>query len=126
MTQYLFNTGSTLNVSSIPEFANLNTQQLPMDEIRILVDTSIPRTVILPYSAIFPVRNVKITVVDITGNAGANNITVQASACITTDRICATFVNNLSIKNIPDGAGGLPSGSIYMCSTDSNRIYIVP
>ena len=87
MTQYLFNTGSTLNVSSIPEFANLNTQQLPMDEIRILVDTSAPRTVILPYSALFPVRNVKITVVDITGNASGNNITVQASAGSPNDSI---------------------------------------
>jgi hypothetical protein len=32
---------------------------------------------------------------------------------ITADRVNATFVNNLSIKNIPNGSGGLPSGSVY-------------
>ena len=87
MTQYTFNTGATLNVSSIPEFANLNTQQLPMEEIRILVDTSIARTVILPYSTLFPVRNVKITIVDITGAASGNNITIQASTGVPNDSI---------------------------------------
>jgi hypothetical protein len=29
------------------------------------------------------------------------------------DRNCTTFVNNLSIKDIPTGGGGLPSGSVY-------------
>lgn len=87
MTQYVFNSGATLNVTSIPEFANLNTQQLPMEEIRILVDTSIARTVILPYSTLFPVRNVKITIVDITGNAATNNVTVQASTGSPNDTI---------------------------------------
>ena len=32
---------------------------------------------------------------------------------ITADRVCTTFVNNLSIKNIPTSSVGLPSGSIY-------------
>jgi hypothetical protein len=32
---------------------------------------------------------------------------------ITADRACTTFVNNLSIKNIPTSAAGLPSGSVY-------------
>jgi hypothetical protein len=32
---------------------------------------------------------------------------------ITADRICATFVNNLSIKNIPTASAGLPSGSVW-------------
>jgi len=32
---------------------------------------------------------------------------------ITADRVCTTFVNNLSIKNIPSSSVGLPSGSIY-------------
>ena len=32
---------------------------------------------------------------------------------ITADRNCTTFVNNLSIKNIPTSSAGLPSGSIY-------------
>jgi len=32
---------------------------------------------------------------------------------ITADRVCTTFVNNLSIKNIPSSSAGLPSGSVY-------------
>ena len=32
---------------------------------------------------------------------------------ITADRACATFVNNLSIKNIPTAAAGLPAGSVW-------------
>ena len=32
---------------------------------------------------------------------------------ITTDRACTTFVNNLSIKNIPTSSAGLPSGSVW-------------
>jgi hypothetical protein len=32
---------------------------------------------------------------------------------ITADRACATFVNNLSIKNIPSASAGLPSGSVW-------------
>jgi len=32
---------------------------------------------------------------------------------ITADRACTTFVNNLSITNIPTSAAGLPSGSVY-------------
>jgi hypothetical protein len=32
---------------------------------------------------------------------------------ITADRVNATFVNNLSIKNIPTSAAGLPSGSVW-------------
>jgi hypothetical protein len=45
---------------------------------------------------------------------------------ITADRTCATFVNNLSIMALPNGAGSLPSGSLYYCSTDCNRVYYVP
>jgi hypothetical protein len=37
-----------------------------------------------------------------------------------------TYVNCLSIVNLQDGSIGLPSGSVYYCSTDSNRIYYVP
>jgi hypothetical protein len=87
MYQYKFDSGLSLNVSSIPYFAQLQTEQLPNEEIRILVDTSIPRVVILPYSALFPVRNIKITIVDSTGLAGANNITVQASLGAPNDNI---------------------------------------
>jgi hypothetical protein len=32
---------------------------------------------------------------------------------ICADRVCATFVNNLSIKNIPTSSAGLPSGSVW-------------
>jgi hypothetical protein len=32
---------------------------------------------------------------------------------ITADRVCATFVNNLSIMNIPTSGAGLPPGSVY-------------
>jgi len=32
---------------------------------------------------------------------------------ITADRACATFVNNLSIMNIPTSSAGLPAGSIW-------------
>jgi len=28
--------------------------------------------------------------------------------------------------DLQDGSAGLPSGAIYYCSTDSNRIYYVP
>ena len=87
MTQYFFNIGTTLNVATIPYFQLLNTQELPNEEIRILVDTSVARTVILPYSSQFPVRNVKITVVDYTGGAGTNNITVEASGGAPADTI---------------------------------------
>ena len=45
---------------------------------------------------------------------------------ITTDRTNTTFVNNLSIMNIPDETAlPLPSGSIYKCSASNNQLYIV-
>jgi hypothetical protein len=34
-------------------------------------------------------------------------------SCLTSDRACATFVNNLSIKNIPTSSAGLPAGSVW-------------
>jgi len=45
---------------------------------------------------------------------------------ISTDRDNTTFVNCLSIMNLQDGLSGLPSGSVYYCSADSNRLYYVP
>jgi len=49
-----------------------------------------------------------------------NNNTDSGYSCamivgsnITADRACATFVNNLSVKNIPTSAAGLPSGSVW-------------
>jgi hypothetical protein len=57
-----------------------------------------------------------VTYVDKTFIVGSN---------ITADRSCTTFVNNLSIKNIPTTASGLPSGSVWRCTTD-NTLRIVP
>jgi hypothetical protein len=42
---------------------------------------------------------------------------------IISDRVCATFVNNLSIKNIPTVATGLPSGSVW---SNAGVLNIVP
>lgn len=39
--------------------------------------------------------------------------TMIVGSCITADRACATFVNNLSIKNIPTSSAGLPAGSVW-------------
>jgi len=41
---------------------------------------------------------------------------------ITADRACATFVNNLSIKNIPTNPTGLPSGSVWRNSLTLNIV----
>jgi hypothetical protein len=43
-------------------------------------------------------------------------------SCITADRACTTFVNNLSIKNIPTSSAGLPPGSIW---SDGGTLKIV-
>jgi hypothetical protein len=42
---------------------------------------------------------------------------------ITADRVCTTFVNNLSIKNIPTACTGLPSGAVW---SNSGVLTIVP
>jgi hypothetical protein len=44
---------------------------------------------------------------------------------ITSDRACATFVNNLSIKNIPTDVTGLPSGSVWRDPV-TNGLFIIP
>lgn len=49
--------------------------------------------------------------------------TMIVGSCITADRSCATFVNNLSIKNIPTSSSGLPSGSVW---SDGGVLKIVP
>ena len=48
---------------------------------------------------------------------------VVSGTGITTDRDCSTFVNNLSIKNIPTASTGLPSGSVW---SNSGVLNIVP
>jgi hypothetical protein len=45
---------------------------------------------------------------------------------ITSDRSCATFVNNISIKNIPTSSAGLPSGAVWRDSTAGDVLKIVP
>ncbi len=101
MMQYRFDTGSTLRVIDIPYFADFNTQQFSSEEIRILVDTSESRTVIIPRTTQFPIRNVKITVVDVTGNAATNNITVEVTSGLTNDYIngAATSVINADFQS---------------------------
>jgi hypothetical protein len=42
---------------------------------------------------------------------------------ITADRLNTTFVNNLSIKNIPIASAGLPSGSVW---SNAGQLCIVP
>ena len=42
---------------------------------------------------------------------------------ITADRVCTTFVNNLSIKNIPTSSAGLPSGAVW---SNAGALTIVP
>ena len=44
---------------------------------------------------------------------------------ITSDRVCATFVNNLSIKNIPTSSAGLPTKSVWFDSATCT-LKIVP
>ena len=61
---------------------------------------------------------------------GGSSNTTNTCACamivgsnITADRVCATFVNNLSIKNIPTSSAGLPSGSVW---SNAGVLTIVP
>jgi hypothetical protein len=44
---------------------------------------------------------------------------------ICADRACTTFVNALSVKNIPTSDSGLPSGVIWRCTAD-NILRIIP
>ena len=46
-------------------------------------------------------------------NTSTFNDAMIVGSNITADRVCATFVNNLSIKNIPTAATGLPAGSVW-------------
>ena len=125
MIQHYFNTGTTLIVANLELFQKFNTEQVMQDEIRILVDTSVARTVILPRITEFPVRNVRITVVDVTGSASGNNITVLASAGSPNDAIngspsytiSSNFAanrfepldnNDWFVINVGSGGGGAP------------------
>jgi hypothetical protein len=56
-------------------------------------------------------------------NTAGCNCAFIVGSNITADRACTTFVNNLSIKNIPTAAAGLPSGSVW---SNSGILTIVP
>ena len=96
MIQYLFNTGSSLDLATLSQTLGLDTQEVMNDEIRILVDTSVARTVILPAISSAPVRNMKVTIVDVMGFAVAHNITIQGAIGTPNDAIngTSTFVIN--------------------------------
>ncbi len=53
--------------------------------------------------------------------------TFIAGSRIIADRCDTLFANNLSLKCLCcDLGGSLPSGSVYYCTTDGNRLYFVP
>jgi hypothetical protein len=57
-----------------------------------------------------------------------NNVALCANtfivgSCITANRVCTTFVNNLSITNIPTSSAGLPSGAVY---SNAGILTIIP
>jgi hypothetical protein len=66
-----------------------------------------------------------------TGILGGGNNTASSRCSfiigsdITTDRVCTTFVNALSMKTIPTSTAGLPSGMVWRCTTD-NILRIIP
>jgi hypothetical protein len=47
------------------------------------------------------------------GNTVSNDCSFIIGDSIISDRSCSTFVNNLSIMNIPTSSAGLPAGSVY-------------
>jgi hypothetical protein len=53
---------------------------------------------------------------------GCDDVTI-AGRSITANRACTTFVNNLSIMDIPTSSAGLPSGAVW---SDSGILNIVP
>jgi len=59
------------------------------------------------------------------GNSVCHNSSHIVGNQISTNRQCATFVNNLSIMNIPTTDAGLPTGAVWRCTTD-NTLRIIP
>jgi len=53
----------------------------------------------------------------------ANTTSFIIGSNITADMACATFVNKLSIKNVPTSSAGLPSGAIW---SNAGVLNIVP
>lgn len=87
MRQFNFNTGATLIVDSLSFFPTFNTQDVTNNEIRILVDSSVSRTVRLPRASAFPARNVWVTIIDISGNAAVHPITITTTTGLIADTI---------------------------------------
>jgi hypothetical protein len=56
-------------------------------------------------------------------NRATCNDSFVVGSCIITDRVCTTFVNNLSIINIPTSSAGLPSKSVW---SNAGVLTIVP
>jgi hypothetical protein len=56
-------------------------------------------------------------------NAATCNDAFIVGSCITTNRACTTFVNNLSIIDIPTSSAGLPSKSVW---SNAGILTIVP
>lgn len=75
---YNFISGTTLNVPNIPGFSTTNFSQLSDQEIRIFVDTTIQRTILLPDPLFqFQYQNALITIIDISGGAARNPIIIS-------------------------------------------------
>jgi hypothetical protein len=60
------------------------------------------------------------------GNVNSCACSFIVGACITADRTCATFVNNLSIMNVPTSSAGLPSKSVWLDTAAGNVLKMVP
>jgi hypothetical protein len=58
----------------------------------------------------------------ICNNTSTCNDAMIIGSCITADRACTTFVNALSVKNMPTSSAGLPSGTIW---SDGGTLKIV-
>jgi hypothetical protein len=59
-------------------------------------------------------------------NLACNSCSFIIGACITTNRDCAVFVNNLSIMDIPTSSAGLPSKSVWLDTAAGNVLKMVP
>jgi hypothetical protein len=56
-------------------------------------------------------------------NTSTNADTFILGSCITSNRVCTAFVNNLSIMNIPTSSAGLPSKAVW---SNAGVLTIVP
>ena len=84
------------------------TKSLPLQDVKILVDTSQGAvTILLPATSNFPVQNVKLFIIDISGNAGTNNITITASGGEVINNLNSYTINtDLGFARVYIGSGG--------------------